>query len=287
MAGRKMTELSSREEFIVEQFANMKKVNKMAEKLFDLYYVDIDSEMSPMMRSMVPKYYVDPANPEHPAAYSIVGKSSVSYLERVMTITPYVNEKRKMVMDLSAWKGLLINPVEFSSRTKEFRKTKLEPMVLMGEQYGERFSQSLIIREGDTPAKQELVLPFLHLPSRKIDGEDAYQAALSMLVYDQFYQYMRNYRYRPLDFTDVTDGIDAILQNGSHELYTEEGDVVIVTKSLLPTLATDQMLSIAKVEISELDSSYGRYHYIIQQSVMNEFGEPHICIYTLVAAIQM
>ena len=58
MAKPKLNELSSREDFLIEQFQYMKKLNKMAAKLFDLYYIDVDrnSELSPMMRNMMPPY---------------------------------------------------------------------------------------------------------------------------------------------------------------------------------------------------------------------------------------
>lgn len=291
MAKPKVNELSSREDFIIEQFPTMKKINKIADKLFDLYYIDVDrnSELSPMMRGMVPTYYVDPNNPEHPGSYIIAGKSSIPYLERIMFVTPYVNEKSKYEYDLSGWKGLLITPVEFSNRTKEFRKTKLEPMVIMGERYGgERFNQSLILRESNTPAKQELVLPFLNLPNRKMAGEDAYQQALQTLIYQPFYQYLAGYIRQALSFTSIPqeDVID-FCENDVIDMTTGDGDIVTVTKSLFPCIAKDHRLSIAKVNSDEVDSTGGRFHYVIQEEILNEYGASSIIIYTLVAALQM
>lgn len=291
MAKPKINELSSREDFVVEQFPVMKKINKMADRLFDLYYVDIErnSELSPMMRTMVPLYYVDPLNPEHPSCYILEGSSSIPYLERMMYITPYVNAKNKYEYDLSGWKGLLITPTEFNAKTKDFRKTKLEPMVIMGERFGgERFNQSLILREANTPAKQELVIPFLQLPNRKTSGEDAYYGALNELIYTPFYQYLYGYMSRGLRFTPIPqEKVIELYENDVVDLITDDEDIVTVTKSLFPCIAKDQRFCIAKVSNPDIDTSQGRFHYVVMEEMLNEFGSAYVTIYTLLAALQM
>ena len=290
MAKPKLNELSSREDFLIEQFAYMKKLNKMAAKLFDLYYIDVDrnSELSPMMRNMVPPYYVDPTNPEHPGCYILAGKSSVPYLERMVFVTPFVNEKGKYENDISAWKGTIIKPLEFNEKSKEFRKTKLEPMVIMGERNGDLITQSIIVRESNTPAKQELVLPFLMLPNRKRDGEDVYQRALQASIYDALYQYLIHYVYRAERFVAVPpEAIDAILDKGVADLYTEDGDIVTVTKNVFPCIERGQRFSIAKIRDPMIDTSGGRFHYMVAQEALTPLGQPAICIYTLMSALQM
>lgn len=286
----KATELSSREDFVIQSFGDMKKINTMASKLFDLYFIDVDrnSELTPMMRTMVPQYYVDPNNPEHPGCYILAGRSSISYLERIVYVTPYIEEKGRYAYDLSAWRGLLINPVEFQDKAKTFRKTKLEPLVVMGERNGEWFNQSLIMREGDSTAKQEMVIPFLQLPNRKRDGEDAYQHALQQLIYEPSYQYMVGYLYHGMQYRAIPeDVITDLLEYDITEFITLEGDRVLVTKSLFPTIKNDHRFSIAKVPEPDIDTSGGRFHYVIGQEILNEFGAPYITIYTLVAALQM
>lgn len=287
----KVNELSSREDFVIEQYQYMKKINKIGDKLFNLYYIDVDkaSELSPMMRGMVPTYYVDPNNPEHPGAYILAGTSSIPYLERMVFVTPFVNGKGKYELDLSAWKGLLVKPDEFNTKTKDFRKTKLEPMVIMGERFGgERYNQSLILRESNTPAKQELVLPFLQLPSRKSEGEEAYQAGLNELIYKPFYQYLPDYIYRKLNFVGIPqDTLDELCENDVADLETDDGDIVTVTKSLFPCISKDQRFSIAKVMEPNIDTSEGRFHYIVQEEMVNEIGVASIIIFTLLAALQM
>lgn len=287
----KVNELSSREDFVIEQYQYMKKINKIGDKLFNLYYIDVDkaSELSPMMRAMVPTYYVDPNNPEHPGAYILAGTSSIPYLERMVFVTPFVNGKGKYELDLSAWKGLLVKPDEFNTKTKDFRKTKLEPMVIMGERFGgERYNQSLILRESNTPAKQELILPFLQLPSRKSEGEEAYQEGLNELIYKPFYQYLPDYIYKKLNYVGIPqDTLDELCENDVADLETEDGDIVTVTKSLFPCISKDQRFSIAKVMEPNIDTSEGRFHYIVQEEMVNEIGVASITIFTLLAALQM
>ena len=286
----KINELSSREDFVVEQYATMKKLNKICNKLFELYYIDVDrnSELSPMMRSMVPLYYVDPNNPEHPGCYILAGRSNIPYLERIVYVTPYVDAKGKYAMDLSGWKGVMIPPAEFEAKCKDFRKSKLEPMVIMGERGGDRFNQSLILRESNTAAKQELVLPFLQLPSRKMEGEDAYQHALRTLVYDPFYQYLDRYLHQGLRFVSIPpETVEALYENDVADFITDDEDVVTVTRGVFPTISRDQLFSIAKVEKSDIDTSGGRYHYVIMQEDVTENGMAYITTYTLLAALQL
>lgn len=290
MAKPKLNELSSREDFLIEQFQYMKKLNKMAAKLFDLYYIDVDrnSELSPMMRNMMPPYYVDPTNPEHPGCYILAGKSNVPYLERMVFVTPFVNEKGRYENDISAWKGTIIKPLEFNEKTKDFRKTKLEPMVIMGERNGDLINQSIIVRESNTPAKQELVLPFLMLPNRKRDGEEAYQRALQVSIYDALYHYLTHYVYRAERFVAVSpEDIDTMLNNGVVDLYTEDGDIVSVTKNVFPCVDRSQRFSIAKIKDPMIDTSSGRFHYMVTEEILTPIGQTAICIYTLMSALQM
>jgi hypothetical protein len=269
---------------------DMKAINTMAAKLFDLYYIDIDrnTELSSMMRTMTPPYYVDPTNPEHPSCYILAGRSSVPYLERIMYVTPFVDEKGKYQYDLSGWRGLLINPVEVADKLKEFHKTKLEPLVIMGERNGDLYNQSLILREDKTAAKDELVIPFLQLPNRKRDGEDAYMQALQSLIYDPSYQYLVGYMNRGLKFRQIeSEIIQDMLDNDITEFVTLDGDRVAVTKHLFPGLkSNDQIFSIAKVDQPDIDTSGGRFHYVISQEVLKN-GTTYVTIYTLLAALQM
>lgn len=286
----KVNELSAREDFVIEQYASMKKVNKIADKLFDLYYIDTDrsKELTTMMRTMVPLYYVDPNDPEHPGAYILAGKSSIPYIEQMVFIEPYVNAKSKWEYDISAYKGLLVTPTEFNAKSKDFRKTKLEPMVLVGEQYGEKFNQSLVLRERDTPAKQELILPFLQLPNRKAAGADAYLDALNKLIYNTFYQYLPRYLKQDMQFRVVPkDTISTLIEEDVASFFTLDEDIVTVTRVLFPCMAVDHHVSIAKVPHPDLDTSKGRFHYIIKDEAMNEAGTIWMTIYTLVAALQM
>lgn len=286
---QKRLDPSSREDFIVEQFATAKKLNTIAGKLFDLIYIDVDrnSELSPMMRTMVPAYYVDPNNPEHPSQYIIAGKSSLDYVERLMFVRPYLSEKGKYEMDISAWKGLLITPAEFTAKTKGFRKTKLEPYVVMGERNGDRFCQSLLLRESDTRPSDELSIPFLELPNRKKYGEDFYQETLHRLIYDEFYRYLPKYIYRGLRFTSIPEReVQILCEKGEADFYTDEGDLAIVTKGIFPTATMDHTFSIAKVPDPDIDTSEGRGHYVILEECYDKDRNVICSIYTLVAAFQ-
>lgn len=287
----KATELSSREDFIINQFATFKKLNTIASKLFDLYYVDTNpmAELSPMMRTMVPPYYIDPRNPEHPGEYLYVGKSSLDYAERLIHIYPYVNEKQKYEYDISAWRGLIVKPLEFTSKTKSFRKSKLEPMVVMGERDGERVALNLILREDTTSAKEELVLPFLQLPNRQKVGEENYIQAAERSIYDPCYQYLYHYALRVhQSATPIPqETIKELVEVGLTDFVTTEGDHIVVTKELLPTLNKENRYSIYRVQDPEIDTSDGRYHYIISEEIMTPINTVGIKIDTLVAALQM
>jgi hypothetical protein len=288
-------ELSSREDFIIQQFEYMKKLNAIARDLYDLYYIDVDrsSELSPMMRTMVPSYYIDPMNPEHPSCYMIPGKSSQSYLERMLMIHPYMDSKNKYFFDLSAWRGLVINAQEFHKKGRGFRKTRLEPLVIMTEQNGERYANSLVLREGATSAKGEYIIPFLQLPNRKSYGEDAFRAALKQLVYEPFYQYLTTYLERGgLPYTAVpAETIEDLVDTGIADFVTVEGDRITVTKNIFPSLASkkrpEETFFVARVPNPAIDVSGGRYHYIVMQCLLNEFGVPYATVYTLLAAMQL
>lgn len=287
MPKAKRNELSSREDFIIDQFATMKKINTMASKLFHLYYIDSGIEMSSMMRTMVPRYWVDPLNPEHPSYYILAGQSNIDYLERMVFIAPFVDGS-KYAYDLSAWKGLLINSASFTEKAGKFRKTKLEPMVIMKDHLGERVNQCLILRETDTSAKAELNLPFLHLPNRKRDGDEAYQAALDQSIYRQFYQYLDQYMYTSLPFK-VIDlyMIEEMLDKGVVDIPTDKDDVITMSKALFPTVKLDHRFKLARVPHPLIDTSGGRYHFILSEEYLNDSGVPYITIYTLMAALQI
>lgn len=286
---RKLTELSSREDFIVDQFPTMKKVNTVCSKLFDMYFIDsdIDNELSPMMRTMVPNYYIDPINPEHPSCYLIVGKSSVSYLERWVEVYPFVNSKGKYEYDLSGYKGLLFNPVAFQEKVKGFRKTMLEPLVVIGEQNGERVNQSVVLREKSSTAKQEHIIPFLLVPNRKKEGNEAYRNVVEKLVYEPFYRYLPKYLKQDLNFYPIPmSSILEILENDVVDFVTEDGDRLTVTKGMFPGMKADQHFYIAKPD-ALIDTSYGKFHYVIKQEFMNDHGSYYMIAYTLVAALQL
>ena len=286
---RKRNELSSREDFVVEQFPTMKKVNTICSKIFELYFIDtdIDNEMSVMMRNMVPAYYIDPSNPEHPSCFILAGKSLVDYLERMVYVFPYVNNKGKYEYDLSGYRGLLFNPTEFTMKVKGFRKTKLEPMVITTEVNGERINQSLVMREDVSGAKEEHIIPFLMVPNRKRDGDIAYRDATKKLVYDPFYRYLPDYLQQDLQFIEIPQGdVVSLIENDEVEFVSEDDDRIIVSKDLFPGLKIDHKFAIAKVHEPKIDTSGGRFHYIIREDFINENGMPFISSYTLLAALQ-
>ena len=287
----KATELSSREDFVINQFPTMKKINTIANKLFDLYYIDInpEAELSMMMRSLVPTYYVDPQNPEHPGEYILAGKSSLPYAERIVRIFPYVDEKKKYEYDISGWRGLIIKPGEFQSGVKTFRKSKLEPMIVMGERDGDRVPMNLIVREASTSAKDELVLPFLQLPNRQKVGDEAFFTAVERSIYEPCYQYLHNYfRRRHHEFTPVVEStLDELSVVGLADFITKEGDRVGVTKELIPTFNKANRYRIERVPEPDIDTFEGRFHYIIEEDIMTPMNTVGITVVTLVAALQL
>lgn len=287
----KTNELSSREDFITAQFATIKKLNTICNKLFDLYYIDTnpENELSTMMRSLVPSYYVDPQNPEHPGEFMLIGKSSIPYIERVVRVFPYVNEKGKYEYDISGWRGLIIKPAQFIAGVKNFRKSKLEPLVVMGEHDGERVPINLVLREKDTAAKDEVVLPFLQLPNRVKVGEENYLSALERSIYEPCYQYLHLYIRRPSQqFTPIpSEVIEELIDSGIADFCTVEGDRVLITKELIPTLNRENRYSICRVINPEIDTSEGRYHYLIQEDALTPMNTIGIRILTLVAALQI
>lgn len=291
---KKLTELSTREEFVIEQFATMKKINGICAKLFDLYYVDIDldTELSPMMRSMVPPYYVDPTNPEHPTCFVIPGQSTIPYLERMIHLWPYVNEKNKFEYEISGFRGLVIPPLVFNDKAKKFRKSKLEPLVMMVNGETDRSAKSITLRETNTPARGELVLDFLEIPKRKRVGDEAYFHTLNALIYQPWYKFLPTYlREKELDFAEVPEiVIEEILDADIADFITLDGDHVTITKGILPLLGKDtetHRYYIAKVPDPDCNTSVGRFHYVIKENFCNERGTVFMTIYTLLAAMQL
>ena len=291
---RKLSELSSREDFVIEQFATMKKINSICSKLFDLYFVDVelDTELSPMMRTMVPPYWIDPTNPEHPSCYVIAGQSNISYLERMIHIWPYVNDRNKFEYEISAYRGLVIPPLGFAEKSKSFRKSKLEPMVAMSNQGNDRTPKTLILREESTNAKDELALDFLQVPKRKRDGDDAYLEVVNAVIYRPWYRYLTTYlEERELPFVEVPkETIMAIVNYDLADFITAEGDRITITKGILPLLSKDTEVHkyfVAKVPNSLCDTSAKRFHYVIKETFHNTRGTAYMAIYTLLAAMQL
>lgn len=291
---RKLSELSSREDFAIEQFATMKKINSICSKLFELYFIDIelDSELSPMMRTMVPPYWIDPTNPEHPSCYILAGQSNVSYLERMIYIWPYVNDRNKFEYEISAYRGLIIPPLGFAERSKPFRKSKLEPLVVMSSQGNDRAPKTLILREESTSAKDELTLDFLQVPKRKRDGDEAYVETVNAVIYQPWYRYLTTYlNERELVFTEVpVETIMAIVNSDIADFVTADGDHITITKGILPLLSKDTEVHkyfIAKVPDPMCDTSAKRFHYVIEETFYNTRGTAYMSIYTLLAAMQL
>ena len=291
---RKLSELSSREDFAREQFPTMKKLNSLCAKLFELYFVDIDldAELSPMMRTMVPPYWIDSANPEHPGCFILAGQSNISYLERMIQLWPYVNERNRYEYEISAYRGLVIPPLIFNEKAKSFRKTKLEPLVAMATRGNEQIPKSLILREESTSAKAELILDFLQLPKRSLSGDKAYLDAVNKIVYQQWYRYLPIYlSRRELLFTEVpSQTIDDIVNYDLSDFVTSEGDHITITKGILPLLSKDTEFHkyfIAKVPNPLCDTSAGRFHYVIKETFLNTRGTAYIAVYTLLAAMQL
>lgn len=278
---------SSREEFMIETWPTIKKVNGIMNKLFDLYFIDSDpdGDLTNMMKTVVPPFYVDPNEPIYPGVYILAGKSSVSYLERMCYITPFVDKKRKYMYDLAAWRGTVIDPLTFNNKTKGFRKTKLEPMVIMGDGISTptKQPQSVILKEKGMKAKDECILPFVSIPAPHVHN---YQQIMDAL-YAPFYNYLYNYlKTRTLNFIPVSDEDIATLKEESLEIKMPDGDVVIISRNIVPTLKAGDSLSIAEVPDPIVPENSGKRHYILRED--HEEDENHfLTIYTLVAILSI
>lgn len=284
-------ELSSREDYIIESFADMKKVHTIASKLFEIYFVDTDPtyELSSMMQRMVPQFFIDPYSPEYPGRYVIAGKSSLSYLERIMYILPKVNAKGKYEFDLSAWKGVVINPYEFTQKIKGLRKSKLEPLVIMQDNTGgSHRPQSLVLKEGHTRMKDELIIPFLNIPNvndyqpedfgRLIDG-----------VYNPFYRFLPMYLKRNnLDFYRIPpDTIEELKDEMTCTVTMPDGDFVGITKNLIPTLKLSNEYFLANVPNADVPEGSGKRHYILKEVIPDANGHPTYTLYTLMCTLSV
>lgn len=285
--------LATREDFIIEQFAFMRRLNSKLERLFDIYYVDVDpgSELTPMMRQLIPQFFVDPFNPEYPGRYRIAGKSRENYLERVVYVTPYVDKKGKYLADISAWKGLLFNSSEFSLKCKAYRKSKLEPYVFMGDtERGGKYPEALMIRESDTKAKEEMVLPFLKLPDRAMDGEDMYQEALHKLIYQPFYRFLIDYLRAGVPMTPIPEKtIDEIMDEMNSDYFVvETGDTLTLTRDLMPGCRREFKYEIGAVPRHLMPDPEGpKQHYILKEKQISEEGAEWMTTYTLFSTIAL
>jgi hypothetical protein len=93
----------------------------------------------------------------------------------------------------------------------------------------------------------------------------------------------RGLKFRQIESEIIQDMLD----NDITEFVTLDGDRVAVTKHLFPGLkSNDQIFSIAKVDQPDIDTSGGRFHYVISQEVLKN-GTTYVTIYTLLAALQM
>lgn len=285
--------LATREDFISEQFVFMRKLNSKLEKLFDIYYVDVDpgTELTPMMRQLVPQFFIDPFNPEYPGRYRIAGKSTDSLLERVVFITPYVDEKGKYVGDISAWKGLLVNSSEFSLKCKAYRKTMLDPIVFIGNNdRGSKYPEALMLRENSTKAKEEMVLPFLKLPDRTIDGEDAYQEALHRLIYQPFYRYLIGYLQKGVPMIELpAKTIDEIMDEMSSDYFMEStGDTLTLTRDVMPNCRREYKYELGAVPRGMMPDPEGpKQHYILKEMQLTNSGLDWMTTYTLFSTIRI
>ena len=264
--------LSSREDYLVNQFSDMRDVNRLARRLYDVYYIDIDysRELSPMDRMIMPNYWVDPQNPEHPVAYILAGKSSLSFVERITYIYPYV-EKKKFRYDLSAYRGSIINSQEMFDITKPYRKSKLDPFV------EDKKDQKIIILKEDDDGIQIPILSVTH-------PEDIYN-----LIYQKFYRYLPNYlQNQKIHYTKVeSSAIEDLMDCRRVPIYTEEGDRVDLTKELFPNIKKDMELYIGRVPNPNIDQMSDKWHYILIDQFLTKENIPYVVTYTLIAAIQM
>lgn len=291
MAVRKT--LTTREDYAIEQFAFMKRLNSKLEKLYDIYYIDVDpgSELTPMMRQLVPPFFIDPLNPEYPGRYLIPGKSREGHLERVVYLTPYVDKKGKYIGDISAYKGMLFNAADFTLKCKSFRKTLLEPYVFMTEdERGSRYPEAMMIREGKTNAKEEMVIPFLKLPSRATQGEDMYQDALQRLIYQPFYRYLIGYlRVGVPTFPIPEKHIDELMDdmNSDYEC-SQTGDTLTLTRDLIPGCRREYKYELGAVPRQMMPDPNGpKQHYILKEIQSTEEGMEYLTTYTLFSTIAL
>lgn len=292
MAARrgKSQDLSSREDYLIAQFQNFRDINKLAIKMFDCYYIDSEpsQDLSPMMRTVVPALWVDPNNPEYPGMYVLAGHSTVSFLERMIFITPYVNDKGKYINDLSAYKGLLINAAEFYGKTKAYRKTSLEPIVVVSDGIlGEHTPQSVILRESRTKRKDEMVIPVMQLPAKSTENMALYTEILEKSVYSPFYRYLHKYLGRDnLRYMKLRpEVIDEIKDNGRADIVFSEDRVLSLSKDVMPALSPKNRYSVCFVQDADVPPESGKFHVILKEETLNERGNSTITILTLMAAI--
>lgn len=284
--------LASREDFMIEQLVTMKKVNSMMSRLFEIYYIDVQpgNQLSTMMLTVWPRFYVDPLDPEYPSQYTIVGKSLVPYLERAVFINPYVGDKGKLQWDLSAYKGLVFNSAEFQMKAKLYRKTKLEPYIIMGDQKdGSRYTQSVLMKEPGMKKSETLVIPGLNLPSRQLYGVEAHRAMLQKIVYDAYYRFIFDYLKDPsLVFHMIPDDvIEGVKEEYAIEYTTHEGDIITLSKEIIPQPTVDHKYSLAWVENAHVEPGCGKRHYLLAEDYETPNGMRYMSVYTLFAILSL
>lgn len=264
--------ISSREDYLINQFPDMRDINRLARKLYDVYYIDIDHsrELSPMDRIIMPNYWVDPQNPEHPVAYILAGQSSIRFIERLTYVYPYV-EKKKFRYDLSAYRGSLINSQEMFDVVKPYRKTKLNPIV-----EDKKNQKSIILKEDHDGIR----LPILNASC----PEDIYH-----LVYQKFYHYLPDYlQNQEIHYTKIESSvIEDLMECRRVSVYAEEGDRVDLTKELFPNIKKDMELYIGRVPNPNIDQASDKWHYILIDQFLTKENIPYAVTYTLIAAIQL
>ena len=74
---------------------------------------------------------------------------------------------------------------------------------------------------------------------------------------------------------------------GLADFITKEGDRVGVTKELIPTFNKANRYRIERVPDPDIDTSEGRFHYIIEEDIMTPMNTVGITVVTLVAALQL
>lgn len=280
-------ELSSREDFIVEQFAAMKKFNTLASKVFELYYIDSNpaAELSPMEQQVLPPFYIDAMNPEYPGQYVFAGKSLLDYTERILYITPYMDEKGKYIGDISAWKGLLVNPTEFAMKTKGYRKTKLDPVTAVGDilDRGNGKPQAIVLRErGDRP-ELEYPIPFLQLPNRRVEGDQAYFDCLEQSIYRPFYHYLTDYLKGSINFEALDVRLlDDLKEYGAADILTGDGHMLSISREIMSQVSEKVQYFLG---FAGMDGD--KAHYIMKEIRPNEEGKPHAILYTLFSVLDV